>query len=205
MARASGESSSACRLRRHAAITSSAEPATVKIQAKPSERWPAGSARLAVRGLRRSNSMSAMRFMVMAAERAPTMATTIHRVCCHEGKPPAARAASRAPTRAKGSAKTECSNLIISSTTRMRDFVMAGSRVVHFRIGHRDTKKDRFISFDLFGRFRKSHFSVANFVRPSSGTDSFAAGRFAQERGNRTARPCPRSTSAGSRTPAWRA
>src|SRR5580658_9951283 len=70
--------------------------------------------------------MSAMRFTVMAAERAATMATTIQssaRSNLGAGgqeivEPPSAavwRAASRAPTNAKGRAKTECSNLIISS------------------------------------------------------------------------------------------
>ena len=48
----------------------------------------------------------------MAAERAETMATTIHASCRHAGRPPAA---SMAPQSAKGSAKIECSHLIISS------------------------------------------------------------------------------------------
>src|SRR5579859_3829610 len=59
--------------------------------------------------------------MVIAAERAETIATTIQRICLHEGQPcDVKRAASNAPVSAKGSAKTECSNLIISSTVRMR-------------------------------------------------------------------------------------
>jgi hypothetical protein len=64
-----------------------------------------------------------MRFMVMAAERAPTIATTIQRSWRQVGKAPAERAASSAPTSAKGRAKIECSNLIISSTMRMRFLV----------------------------------------------------------------------------------
>src|ERR1700674_372184 len=63
-----------------------------------------------------------MRFMVMAAERAATMAMTIHKIWRNVGQPEgvlcATRAASSAPVSAKGSAKIECSNLIISSTMR---------------------------------------------------------------------------------------
>src|SRR5205807_5903081 len=51
----------------------------------------------------------------MAAERAATIAITIQRSCHGRGKP---LAASMAPHSAKGSAKTECSHLIISSVTR---------------------------------------------------------------------------------------
>src|SRR5579883_3340176 len=62
-----------------------------------------------------------MRLSVMAAERAATMATTIHRIWRHVGQPcTVARAASNAPVSAKGSANTECSNLIISRIVRMR-------------------------------------------------------------------------------------
>src|SRR6266852_8307928 len=65
--------------------------------------------------------MSAMRFMVMAAERAATIATTIHKTWLSEGHPcRVARAASNAPVSANGNANTECSNLIISSTVLMR-------------------------------------------------------------------------------------
>jgi hypothetical protein len=48
----------------------------------------------------------------MAAERAETMATMIHADCRQAGKPPAAK---MAPQKANGSAKTECSHLIISN------------------------------------------------------------------------------------------
>src|SRR5262252_4995348 len=62
-----------------------------------------------------------MRFMVMAAERAATIATTIHRTCRNVGQPClVARAANSAAVRANGKANTECSNLIISRTMRMR-------------------------------------------------------------------------------------
>src|SRR6266852_7534699 len=61
-----------------------------------------------------------MRFMVIAAERAATIATTIHKIWRSEGQPRCvARAASSAPVSANGSANTECSNLIISSTILM--------------------------------------------------------------------------------------
>src|SRR4029077_17048860 len=127
MASATGESFSASGFNRHAARTSTAHAIKVKAPANPSVSAPAGSARFAVRGLRRSNSRSAMRFMVIAAERAPTMAITIQRICRNDGRLPPARAASRAPTSANGSANTECSNLIISSTMRIRDLLIFGS------------------------------------------------------------------------------
>src|SRR5208283_1298959 len=73
---------------------------------------PAGRARVAVRGLVASIEASARRLKAIAAERAETMATTIHQSCRHAGKPPAA---SIAPQSANGSAKIECSHLIISS------------------------------------------------------------------------------------------
>src|ERR1700730_5624784 len=121
-----GESFSANGFNCHAAITNNAEARSVKAQAKPMESSPVANARIAVRGLRRSYSRSAMRFMVIAAERAPTIATMIQRICQTLGKRPASRAASRAPTSAKGRAKTECSNLIISSTIRSRPFFAFG-------------------------------------------------------------------------------
>ena len=65
--------------------------------------------------------------MVMAADRAATIATTIHRTCRNVGQPcRVARAASSAPVSANGSANTECSNLIISSTVRRRPLLIAG-------------------------------------------------------------------------------
>src|SRR5215472_2793896 len=71
-----------------------------------------------------------MRLSVMAAERAATIATTIHKTCRSVGQPCAvARAASSAPVSAKGSANTECSNLIISSTVRMRPAIASVLRL----------------------------------------------------------------------------
>src|SRR5689334_16567695 len=59
----------------------------------------------------------------MAADRAHTIATTIQKILSHiplvpSGTP--SRIASKAPVKAKGRAKTECSNLIISSVSRRR-------------------------------------------------------------------------------------
>src|SRR5256885_1900050 len=78
-----------------------------------------------------------MRLMVMAAERAETMATTIQRIWRKEGQPcDVKRAASSAPVSAKGRAKMECSNLIISRTVRMRP-AMAPSGLRFLRFGMR--------------------------------------------------------------------
>src|ERR1700730_17063104 len=98
-----------------------------------------------------------MRLMVMAAERAATMATMIHRIWRQEGQPRGgwwvARAARSAPVSAKGRAKTECSNLIISSTVRMRFIEVGESRfgflrggvpgpAVHFFLRQADLRED---------------------------------------------------------------
>src|SRR5258708_29860742 len=62
-----------------------------------------------------------MRLTVIGALRAATMATKIQSTCFSEGQACVVnRAASNAPVSAKGSAKTECSNLIISRTVRRR-------------------------------------------------------------------------------------
>src|SRR5579859_4322367 len=67
-----------------------------------------------------------MRLMVIAAERAETIATTIQRICGSVGQPcDVKRAARSAPVSAKGSAKIECSNLIISRIVRMRPAMIA--------------------------------------------------------------------------------
>jgi len=86
-----------------------------KLATKAGVRCPAGRARVRVRGLAASMEASASRLKAIAAERAATIATTIQSNWCAVGKPPAA---SMAPQRAKGSAKMECSHLIISSVTR---------------------------------------------------------------------------------------
>jgi hypothetical protein len=59
-----------------------------------------------------SKSRSTMRLNVIAAERAPTIASEIHKICHQVGNP---SAAITAPKNAKGSANSVCSNLIISS------------------------------------------------------------------------------------------
>jgi hypothetical protein len=52
----------------------------------------------------------------MAEERAPTIATRIHPSVRHAGRPSAANSTA---VRANGSAKIECSHLIISSVARV--------------------------------------------------------------------------------------
>src|SRR5689334_3098902 len=78
-----------------------------------------------------------MRLMVIAAERAETIAAIIHRIWRNVGQPcEVKRAARSAPVSAKGSANTECSNLIISRTVRMRP-AMAASGLRFLRFGVR--------------------------------------------------------------------
>src|ERR1044072_4594940 len=87
----------------------------VNTQIKPTDKAPAGIARIFVRGLRASYSRSAIRLKAIAVERAPTMATMIQIICHGLGMPPAPRTA---PRNAKGSANSVCSILIISSVVR---------------------------------------------------------------------------------------
>src|SRR5579859_422478 len=62
-----------------------------------------------------------MRLIVIAAERADTIATMIQATWRSVGQLcEVKRAASNAPVSANGNANTECSNLIISRTVRMR-------------------------------------------------------------------------------------
>src|SRR5690606_13435073 len=58
---------------------------------------------------------STIRLKVIAAERAPNIATVIHTICCQVGSP---FAASTAPKNANGNANSVCSNLIIASVVR---------------------------------------------------------------------------------------
>src|SRR6185436_19100369 len=81
------------------------------VATNPGDKLPAGSARVLVRGLAASMEESARRLNAMAADRAATMATTIQTNWRAAGMPPAA---SIAPQSANGSAKIECSHLIIS-------------------------------------------------------------------------------------------
>src|SRR3954464_11931161 len=112
MASATGESLKASQFNCHAANTRTALETTTKRPTNVFESAPAGIARDEVRGFSASNFASTKRLNAMAAERAPTIATTIHKTCRGEGKP---LAASIAPHSAKGSAKIECSHLIISN------------------------------------------------------------------------------------------
>ena len=98
------------------------QEAIVKPQQKPRESNPAGMWRPFVRGLRASISASTRRLNAMAAERAPTIASTIQSSVHQprEVNPPLSRNASIAPVSAKGSANTECSKRIISSVRRRR-------------------------------------------------------------------------------------
>src|SRR6202011_1926122 len=113
--RATGESASASRFSRQAANTNIPQETTTNHVTNAGVSVPAGKARVRVRGLAASMEASANRLKAMAAERAETMATTIHNNCGPPGTP---LAASMAPHRANGSAKTECSHLIISRVTR---------------------------------------------------------------------------------------
>src|SRR5258705_13171484 len=94
----------------------SAAAKIVKIQTKPTESSPAGNALVAVRGLRASKPRSAIRLKAIAADLAATIARTIQKTCRGEGSP---FAASTAPRKAKGNAKSVCSIFIISSVSRV--------------------------------------------------------------------------------------
>ena len=72
--------------------------------------FPDGISRALVRGLRASIFLSIILFKPMAPDRAPTMATDIHNILVKEGIP---FAASSAPTKANGRAKTECEIFIM--------------------------------------------------------------------------------------------
>jgi hypothetical protein len=115
------------RLSCDAAIRKSAEEAIVNIHAKRRSSRPAGKARAAVRGFAASISRSAIRLKVIAADRAPTIATVIQmsfeiqKLAVWGGM---LRAASAAPKKAKGSANSVCSILIISSVIRSRSVIV---------------------------------------------------------------------------------
>src|SRR6266700_4622889 len=112
MAKATGARKKARRFNCHAATTNTAEETAINFLTKSGVNVPRGSARARVRGLAASIEASARRLKAIAAERAATIATIIHKSWCRLGMP---RAASIAPQRANGRAKTECSHLIISS------------------------------------------------------------------------------------------
>src|SRR6185295_5881345 len=75
--------------------TNNAAAAIVNAHTNPTDNRPAGIAREAVRGLRASNWRSAIRLKAIAAERAPTIANTIHKICQAVGSPLAAHTAPR--------------------------------------------------------------------------------------------------------------
>src|SRR5512132_3714996 len=99
---------------KHAArYSASASPQNAQTCAR--ERSPAGSSRVAVRGLRASISASASRLMLIASERAPTIASVIQTRSCSDG---ISFLHSSAPMYANGSAKTVCS--IFTSDAKRR-------------------------------------------------------------------------------------
>src|SRR5579859_4924412 len=118
-----GERYKVSRLSRHAPITKSTQQAAINAATNCGESFPAGMARVAVRGLAASIRASARRLKAMAAERAATMHTMIQPSWAAPGTP---RAASIAPHRAKGSAKIECSHLIICSVVLMLERIGTG-------------------------------------------------------------------------------
>ena len=108
MASATGESARHSGFSMAAAATSAAADTTTKTHTLARESTPRGSSRPAVRGLRASIAWSARRLNPIAALRAPTIATTIHRSVRQGTRPPPA---STAEASANGSAKTECDSL----------------------------------------------------------------------------------------------
>ena len=125
-ARATGESSSASRLNLHAATTSNAAAQMVKAHANGTESAPVTSARFFVRGFSR-----VVAHVRDAIDRHRERPRADHGDDDPRDLPPrgprgtasvacTVRAASSAAVSANGSAKMECSNLIISSTVRMR-------------------------------------------------------------------------------------
>src|SRR6266576_1719338 len=97
LASATGDSTSGSRLSIEAANRKSAAPQIVNTTTKPTDKTPAGIARILVRELRASYSRSAMRLKAIAVDLAPTIAKVIQRICQGEGIP---RAASTAPRKA---------------------------------------------------------------------------------------------------------
>src|SRR5215469_5283656 len=126
-----GERYNVARLSRAAPSTKNAQAKATKIAANFCESSPAVMARVAVRGFAASMRASAMRLNAMAADRAETMQSTIQPSLAAVGMPPAA---SMAAHRANGSAKIECSHLIISSVVLM--LVRRGTEYFILALGH---------------------------------------------------------------------
>src|SRR5215472_10966205 len=112
MASATGDNQNASGFNCQAANTSTSDATTTNQNTKPFESFPAGNARILVRGFSASISASTSRLNAIADERAATNATMIHVETCRLGIP---RAANTAPVKPNGSVSTECSHLIISS------------------------------------------------------------------------------------------
>src|SRR4051812_43992726 len=111
-----GDRYSVSRFNSNAPNTNTAQEITTNKTTNVFESEPAGSARILVRGFAASICRSATRLNAIAADRAETMHTTIQITCHFVGHPPAA---SIAPLSANGSAKMECSHLIISNVVWM--------------------------------------------------------------------------------------
>src|SRR5579871_4629901 len=76
-ASATGESSRVMRFNRLAARMKMALDTTTKVATNAGDRWPAGNARVLVRGFAASRAASAQRLNAIAADRAAIMATMI--------------------------------------------------------------------------------------------------------------------------------
>src|SRR5215467_9672711 len=109
--RASGERYNVSRFSCDAARTKTAQAPATNNNTNFCDKIPSGMARVEVRGLAASISASARRLKAIDADLAEIIHTRIHPSCVAVGNPPAA---SMAPHNANGSAKTECSHLIIS-------------------------------------------------------------------------------------------
>src|SRR5258705_3871899 len=131
-ANATGERRKANRFSWKAASTKIPQETATNVETKAGLSVPAGRARAWVRGFAASIAASARRLKAMAAERAETMAMMIQANWRRVGNPPAA---SMAPHNAKGSAKIECSHLIISSVTR-RSRSKAIPEILTAALGH---------------------------------------------------------------------
>src|SRR5581483_5881471 len=144
-ANATGDSKNASRFNCHAANTKIPQDITTKFLTKLWVNAPAGNARVRVRGFAASMEASAKRLNDIAADRAATMATMIQTIWCTVGSP---SAASIAPHNANGSAKTECSHLIISRVTRR--FFRRGTEHSKRSVTFRSNQRDEAAAFDHF-------------------------------------------------------
>ncbi len=107
MARAAGERARARGFSMAQAKTKTAAAPRVNAHAAGRLMAPRGISRFRVRGLSASSRWSAIRLKAMAAERAPTMATTTQSQTMGPGQKPIRWMAKSTPESAKGRAKTE--------------------------------------------------------------------------------------------------